>query len=275
MNKFWKKRIFWINMFKVTITLSVVTGGALLMSFVDGKKKDVICKKVNISIDYGNSPKFIFEQKIGADIDLLEGKITGKPANLIRIERIESFLKTNPFVKKADVFTSTDGVMFIDIIQKKAVVRVINSQNQSLYLDEDGSPLPFEFSLPYRLIPVTGNIGFSYENASDTTDREFYAANKMLMHKLVHLANAIRNDAFMEALTEQIYVEDMNHFELIPKLGGHIIALGNTDRLEEKFSNLLAFYNEGIEKIGWENCNEISLKNKNQVVCKIKTKNGI
>lgn len=275
MNKFWKKKIFWITLFKVTITLFVVSGAVVLMGFVESRKQELICKKMNISIDYGTSPKFMFEEILMNEINKIEGKVTGKPANMIRVEKIEAWLKSNPYTKSVDVFTSTDGDLFINIIQRRAILRIINSQNQSLYIDDEGILLPFDSELPYRLTLATGNIQFSYENFADSSNKFAFISNQLMIKKLVRLAHAINNDAFLAALTDQIFVQDVNHFELYPKLGGHLILLGDVDHLNEKFSNLVAFYEEGIKKIGWENCIEISLKNNNQVVCKIKQNNGI
>lgn len=275
MKQFWKNKAFWIAVLKTTVTLTVVTGAVILMSFVDKKKYKVYCHKLSVNIDYGDSPRFVFEKGVIEELNKLEGNLVGKPANMIRVDRIEDHLKRNPYIKNVDVFTSTDGDLFVNIQQRRAIIRVINVNNQSTYLDEDGVALPFYPDLPYRFTLATGNIFFSYGNISDTADKYTYLTNRLLMEKLVKLAKSINNNPFMKALTEQIYVQDISHFELYPKIGGHLILIGDVDKLTEKFSNLLAFYEEGITKIGWENCAQISLINNNQVVCKIKKKNGI
>ena len=46
-----------------------------------------------------------------------------------------------------------------------------------------------------------------------------------------------------------------------------LIVIGDDQRLEEKFTNLLAFYREKLNAGGWNNYSQISLKYKDQVVC--------
>ena len=43
--------------------------------------------------------------------------------------------------------------------------------------------------------------------------------------------------------------------------------LGRADDLDHKFKKLLAFYNKGLNSIGWNKYNYINIKYRNQVVC--------
>jgi cell division protein FtsQ len=77
----------------------------------------------------------------------------------------------------------------------------------------------------------------------------------------------IRSDKFWEAQIVQIYVNGKGEFELIPRVGAHIIEFGKAEDIEEKFEKLWILYNEGFYNTGWNQYDKISLKYKNQAVC--------
>jgi cell division protein FtsQ len=81
------------------------------------------------------------------------------------------------------------------------------------------------------------------------------------------LAEFITNDKFWNSQIEQIYVNNNYEFELIPRVGSHIIELGRAEDLNEKFENLKILYLRGFNNLGWNQYEKISLKYKNQVVC--------
>ena len=65
----------------------------------------------------------------------------------------------------------------------------------------------------------------------------------------------------------QLYINTNKDIELVPRVGNHIINLGNADNLEEKFENLKLFYSQAVKQTGWRKYKEINLKYKNQIVC--------
>jgi cell division protein FtsQ len=62
-------------------------------------------------------------------------------------------------------------------------------------------------------------------------------------------------------------VNGKGEFELIPRVGAHIIEFGKAEDIEEKFEKLWILYNEGFYNTGWNQYDKISLKYKNQAVC--------
>ena len=87
------------------------------------------------------------------------------------------------------------------------------------------------------------------------------------LSQLVTLAEWIEKDDFWQAQIEQIYVEEHGEFILVPRVGDHVIELGNLEFLEEKFNNLHALYTKGWELREWNLYEKVSLKYKGQVVC--------
>ncbi|MFM9007627.1 MAG: cell division protein FtsQ, partial [Bacteroidota bacterium] len=80
-------------------------------------------------------------------------------------------------------------------------------------------------------------------------------------------ALAVEADTFWSANTEQLYVNENQELELIPRLGQHRILLGDTTDLSDKLERMRIFYLQGLNKTGWDKYELINLKYKNQVVC--------
>jgi cell division protein FtsQ len=87
-----------------------------------------------------------------------------------------------------------------------------------------------------------------------------------LLLDLYQLAEYIYNDKFWRAQIEHIYVLN-NEFEMVPRVGTHIIEFGGIDNFEKKFRNLKALYLKGLPETGWNNYNTVNLKYNNQVIC--------
>ena len=74
-------------------------------------------------------------------------------------------------------------------------------------------------------------------------------------------------------MIEQIYVDKNGDIILSPKVGNMEIIIGQMNNLEDKFSRLLAFYNNIAPSQGWNKYSTVNLKYKDQIVCKLNKKN--
>jgi len=63
-------------------------------------------------------------------------------------------------------------------------------------------------------------------------------------------------------------VEQDGDLILTPLMGDHLIELGTSDNLQEKFRNMKAFYKQVLANRNWNKYESISLKYNNQVIAK-------
>jgi cell division protein FtsQ len=77
----------------------------------------------------------------------------------------------------------------------------------------------------------------------------------------------IHEDAFLDALIDQIYVTKHQELILTPKVGVRKIFFGKAKNIDEKLFNLKAFYLHGKSKIDWQKYSSINIKYRNQIVC--------
>lgn len=255
----------------VALWVLLFSGAALLVGFVEVEQYDRTCKRVEVNVDYGKADMLLSQPEIDTVILKTAGMLKGKPLGYINTGAIESAIAALPYTAKVSVYENNQGVLFVEVKQREPLLRIINRDAESYYLDGSGSLLPVSQNFTARLLVATGEIGDSY------LSRPNYRVNLMsladsiyidsLMTHLYKLAMYITHDAFLKAQIDQIYVNGAQEFELIPRVGSHVILLGDANDLEEKFRKLYAFYRFGLNKIGWNKYSIINIKYKNQVVC--------
>jgi cell division protein FtsQ len=205
---------------------------------------------------------------IGNDHD----NLIGRPFEEIRLEELENRLKCNSYIADANIHSRIPGDLYIDITQRTPLARVVNGNHEHFYLSTDGHTMPLHPSVIMPAILATGMIPDSLDPVAGAlrtlqTIPEEERSQVSALEIIYNLALYIQRDRFLNAQIEQIYINDKNEAEMIPKVGDHLILFGDLDQLEGKFSKLIAFYREGIRYSGWDVYDTVNLKYKNQIVC--------
>lgn len=228
------------------------------------KQDEIVCRNIQVQIDYDSGISFLNEDEIKNRVNHLSGgAVIGKPLSLVDFRTIEKQVAKNPFVDQVDVFTNQSSHLMLNVKQKRPILRVINNDGVSYYISEKNERIPWCDNFTPHVAVALGNV----ETHSDPKrDSSIQAALYLLVQR-------IRNDEFLNAMMDQIYVTDTDEMEIVPKSGSHRIRLGTIqeDELDEKFKRLKNFYKEGLSKVGWTKYKSIDLRFKNQVVC---VKNG-
>ena len=231
------------------------------MSFIGGEQQNTICQGVEINIEPKVGNHFVDDTMVVSAISHGKGLsyITSMPTSRISLSDMEKELLLNPFIKNAEVYEALNGVLKVEVNQRRPLIRIITSAGVSYYIDEDGFKMPASTLYTARVMVATGNI----KETDELTD----SLRSKTLQELYTLAHYVDKNTFWKAQFEQIFVDRDNNIVVIPKVGNHEIILGNTDHLEEKLENLYIFYRKGLNKIGWDKYKTINLKFKGQIVC--------
>ena len=89
-----------------------------------------------------------------------------------------------------------------------------------------------------------------------------------ILKDIYHLVNYINDDNFWSAQIDQIYVDNNDEIDLIPRVGNQLVHLGTAENFEGKLRNLEAFYDKVLPEVGWNKYSLINLEFKDQIVCK-------
>jgi cell division protein FtsQ len=251
-----KKRIW--KPLLISLAWLICFGGlVVLMSFIEGKKNEVVCKDVKIYIP-GNQ-YFIDREEVDNIIQVNSRALVGRRMASINIHELENKLRANPFIEFAKVYTDMDGVISVEISQRQPILRMMNRFDQDFYVDQHGLKIPLSGNFTARVLVANGYIDEAFANHVDSL-------HSPMAMQLFKTADFIRRDSLWDAQIAQLYVNKDHEIELIPRVGNNRILLGTADSLENKFHNLLVFYKKALPLVGWEAYKVINIKYANQVV---------
>lgn len=235
----------------------VITGICLLIGYLvfaafyfQGKPKEGIC--ANFEIEVANSTaenQFVDAQDLVKFVKEKGLDPVGKQLKDINTNAIEEAILSNQLIKKASVFVTNNGGIKTSIEERKPVLRVISDKGENYYIDDNGNKMPLSRRFTAYLPVATGSI------------KEEFAKTDLYKFALF-----LQEDKFWNAQIEQIVVMPNGDIKLIPRVGEHQIILGDLGEYKDRLDRLMAFYEKGLNKTGWNKYSVINLKFDKQVV---------
>lgn len=254
----WKKTII--------IALDLVLGTYLVFAFTKFNKPDesnMICTKVNINIQDEMTNGFLNAKEIKKRLELKKLYPLEKPLRNVNSRDIEETLKATPFVKTAECYKTQDGLVDIYLTQRMPIVRIKSINNEDYYIDDHNQIMP-NTNYTSDIIIATGYIN------------RWYAQKYISL-----LSKALMTNELWRNQIEQINVLSDRSIELIPRVGNHIIYIGNlpetnniqkretdiNDFVNKKMERLEKFYKYGLSQAGWNKYSYINIEFDNQIIC--------
>ncbi len=235
-----------------------------LWAFSSIERKKLRCEKINIKIDEGDNKFFVDKSAI---LKIIKEKnkdtLFQQKINAVNWIGLESAIEANPWIANTEIYSNRNGDVVIDVQQRCPIMRIINNEHLSFYIDENGKPMNWSSTFTARVLIVTGNVSL--------TDFNYSHPEQSKRNDLVQLVKFINKNEFWKAQIAQIEIKKNEDFVLYPLQGEHEIELGDATDCKEKFDRLKIFYLEGLNKVGWSKYKKVSVKYKGEVVA---TKNN-
>lgn len=258
-----KWKILYMALYLLLFTALLLLTGAASRSH---RMAPVVALTATVDRSCGND--FISEAGLIEAVIARFDSLQGRKLPSGTLQQIRQMLYENPYVKKAAVYRDMGGGLHIRVSQRQPIIRVLNRQNQSFYLDKEGRMLPLSDRYTPRVPVATGHIEASFASGQHIwQETEPDQPGLHRLRELHQLAGFLWEDAFWHAMMDHIVVERGGGFTLIPKNGAHEIAFGDLAHMEDKFDNLLAFYMHGLSQVGWDHYRKINLQFDQQIVC--------
>ncbi|UIR56478.1 FtsQ-type POTRA domain-containing protein [Sphingobacterium sp. SRCM116780] len=246
-------RVLYLSLFFLGVIAVVI-----VMSLVNRKDDQQVCREVNIFIE--GKEAFIDQDDISKLIRKNYGDIVGKSLIGIPLQKIEETLRKLPYVSKATVHLDMDGALAINIEQREVVMRVINKNGREYYIDLHGLKVPTTLKYVPHVMIATGNIEEGYKNPLDSV-------KSSLVKDLFRVTQFIEKDELWSNQVVQVFVNNDNDIELVPRVGNQQLIIGTADSLDQKFSLLQTFYKEIMPKVGVDTYNKVNVKYAGQIIC--------
>ena len=243
----------WRQYLLITLDVAIAVYVVLAMTaFNKPDNADGSCTEVRIAIRQDAIGGFLTQKDIQKM--LIDNGIypLGKPMSSVSLRQIEEFLQQNKLIGQAEVFSTPDNRVNITVVQRIPVVRILSGDGADYYVDSQGVPMPRS---PYTsdVIVATGHITQDYART-----------------RLAPLACQLLEDDFWNSQIEQLNVLADGSLEMVPRVGGHIVYLGQPVRIAKKLERLAKFYRFGLSRVGWNRYSRISVEFDNQIICKKK-----
>ena len=174
--------------------------------------------------------------------------VQNKEKSVIDLYNLENNVSKNPYVEKAAVFLTVQGVLKSVIKQRTPVARVVN-KNDSYYIDKQGVKVPLSDNYSARVLLVSG-----IKNEDDVSE-------------ILPLIEIILKDDFLRKEVVGIEKSDVNEYKFSVRSGNYKIDFGKLTEVDVKFKKLKAFYNKTFEDETIQIYKTINVKYHNQVVC--------
>ena len=222
---------------------------AVAVTVFNSKPTDRIAKGLELTIADSSSYRFISDEEVHLLLKKKKIHPVGKKANEINIRLLEDEVNKHPFVRKAECYFTSGGKVRIDIDQRIPLIRVMSGNGDDYYIDNEGKIMP------------AGKKAIHVAIASGYIDRKF------AQNELFKLGKYLKQNQFWQSQIQQIHITQKQDIELVPRAGDHIIFLGKLENMEEKFRKLHTFYHKGLNQVGWNKYNRISIEFSNQIIC--------
>ncbi|MDA3820225.1 MAG: hypothetical protein PF590_07200 [Candidatus Delongbacteria bacterium] len=238
----------------------------VIMGFVKKEHRSFVCKQINYEID--DKHKFVDT----VDVYNLLMKDTlypiGNKIRNINLKKIEDVIVSYAAIQSAEVFLQLDGSMFIDVKQRNPVMRIITESNMHYYIDDDYALMNTGYNYTADVPVLSGHfpdtLVMAFKRGNDSLQLRGYP---FTIHDMMEFSTFIYEDVLWRNMIVQIYINNDHEFELVPRVGKHIVILGNLDNYAYKMKKLEALYKRGFSEFGWKKYKTINLKYSNQVVC--------
>jgi cell division protein FtsQ len=264
-----------INYKKILIALAwilVIAGVSASLGFVSKSETEIVATKLDINIYNNEENLFLSERDVIAFFGDRKDRILSEKYSNINIPGLEKALNSHPAIQNAEVSANINGEIKVDITQRTPVLRIINKNGESYYIDSESRVMPLNDNYSARVLVASGEIfepfAGRYQFTVDQIKRSKIFSEVSLLDDLLGVTEYINSDSALVQLIHQIYVNKDKELELFPVIGNHKIVFGDASDIAEKFSKLKLFYTEGLNKSdSWTKYSTINLKYKNLVVC--------
>lgn len=266
------KKINYKRVLTTVLWVTAITALVASLGFVSAKQGSTIVKSFDIAIRNADENAFLTEADVKKFFEDRNEMIISSQLKNISIPELEKALNAHPAVENAEVSENMNGEVKIEITQRKPVVRIINKNGESYYIDSQSKLMPLSDNYSARVIVASGEIlepyARRYQLPVSAIQQSKAFSEVSVLDDIYQVVSYINSDPELSALIHQIYVNSERELELFPAFGNHKIVFGDANNIAVKFNKLKLFYTQGLNKSDtWNRYTVINLKYNDQVVC--------
>ncbi|MEM7108992.1 MAG: cell division protein FtsQ [Bacteroidota bacterium] len=238
----------------VIVMLMMIT-----ISFSERNLDNHICQDIIIRLDNQHQNFFLDEQDI-MDLITANGEyvIKGTPYEDLNLKEIEGRIKTERFIKEAEIYKDLKGNLMVNAELRRPFARILFEDAADYFIAEDGAVLPYSSKYATRTVLLSGDHMHKLVK-QDLTESDTGS-------KVYDLLKFIHNDRFWKAQVAQLDIDKAGEITLYPQVTKQLVEFGQPENIENKFKKLKIFYQQILPRKGWNGYTRVNLKYKDQII---------
>lgn len=253
--------------FLAIVGLALAT--CMIIAFTAGAdyRKSIRCTGLEVSILDSTRNSFVTKADVKGYIDKEYGQYIGVAADSIDLTGIEEIVDGRSAVLKSQAYVTKDGILHVDVTQRKPVVRFQKSGG-GFYADEEGYIFPLQSTYASHVQVVDGNIPLAADSGfkGAITDSK----EKAWFDSMMTVINYIEGSKVWKEKIVQIHIDEGKNLVLVPREGNEYFLFGQPVDIKDKFRKMEKYYTHIIPAKGEGYYKIVDLKYKGQIVCKEK-----
>lgn len=235
------------NLIKYLVFLILIVCLGFLYSFSSLRNEQKKVSNIIVQFEDGEN-NFLTHLMVNKLLIQSGDSIQNQAKSVINLYKLENNVTQNPYVEKASVFLTIEGMLKSIIKQRAPVARIIN-EYESYYVDKQGVKIPLSDNFSSRVLLVSGIF------------------NDKNLEEILPLIHTILSDNFLQKEVVGISRSSAGEYQFAVRSGDYKINFGKLTEIDVKIKKLKAFYNKTFEDKTIQNYKTINVKYHNQVVC--------
>lgn len=253
----------------LTGTCGILLAASIILAFTAGSnaRRSIKCTGLEVVVLDSMQNSFVSRADVKSYIDKEYGRYIGEAIDSIDLVRVEDIVDGRSAVLKSQAYVTRDGVLHVEVTQRKPVVR-FQKKDGGFYADAEGYIFPLQRSYASHVQVIDGNIPLAansgYKGAiEDPKEKEWF-------ERVMDVVNYIESSRTWKDKIVQISVDEGSDLILIPREGSERFLFGQPTEIEDKFGKMEKYYTNIVPAKGAGFYRTVDLKYDGQIVCKQK-----
>lgn len=237
------------------VSIVVIFTGLLVVYHNAGARhrEALTCTGVSICVTDSTLNSFISSADVKKYLDAEYGTYIGSRIDSVDLHAIEMILAGKTAVLNSEAFITKDGVLNIEIEQRKPAVRFIGKTG-GFYADVNGETFPLQKTYASYVPVIDGCIPSEKDS--------------LRIRKLVRFVNSLEESPRWRNKFVQMSSDSTGNLTLIPREGQEKFLFGQPEQIEEKLKRLEMYYGYIIPEKGEKAYRCVDLRYSDQIICK-------
>jgi len=250
----------WKTIAKYLVLIALLTYTAIAVVWANRQAAYQKCTGLEISIEEtpGSPHKFVTKDGVLSELGPLATDYTKMRVKDVNITSLERQLQRNNNYEHVECAMLPGGRLKISILPMIPEARVVTRNGVGYYINRDGKRIDARPVFHTDVPVIAGKFTSRFPASS-----------------LLPVVRYLKHDTVWGNLVSMVYANDADNIYVVPRIRGHVICLGDTSRLPEKFRNMMLMYRRVMPYKGWNTYDTISVKYKGQIVATRSNKTAV